>query len=133
MTLLLVCMLLAGWVRSLETFDECELRIGSTIYSLRSAHGGAALATDEGRPPRTWTSMEIPAPCPQIDPNFPEVPKHGLEALGFYFGGDPDRDSLFHIPYWSLVVPLTLISIYLVISKPRRTNKLSESAQVEGP
>ena len=30
------------------------------------------------------------------------------------------EDTVYDIPYWSIVIPLTLLSAYLLISKPRK-------------
>ncbi len=38
-----------------------------------------------------------------------------------------DPDVLGLIPYWSLVLPLTLLSAWLLLSKPRQTKPSTES------
>ncbi|HEY4258627.1 MAG TPA: hypothetical protein VGM98_00645 [Schlesneria sp.] len=123
-TLAIACVFTAAWWRSLETFDEFEYRIGDTIYAVRSAQGGASLATDQilsedaERHYRLWTSMLIEPACTQIDPNFVESPKRGFESLGFYFGGNPEVDTTCAVPYWAVVLLMTLLSAYLIVWKP---------------
>ena len=48
-----------------------------------------------------------------------EATGFGIEWQGFSstFGGS--RDFKWLIPYWSVVLPLTLLSAYLLLSKPR--------------
>jgi hypothetical protein len=124
-TLAIACVLTAAWWRSFATFDEFEYRIADTIYTVRSAQGGVALATDQilseaaQRRYNLWTSMPIEPPCTQIDPNFVESPKQGFESLGFYFGGNPEVDTTCALPYWAVVLLMTLPSAYLIVWKPR--------------
>lgn len=64
-------------------------------------------------------------------------------CCGFDFGraSDPSNRtlggvqvSLWVIPYWSIVIPLTLFSVYLLLSKPRQSTpkKLIEPVTNEG-
>ena len=53
------------------------------------------------------------------------------QAFGFHFGEavgikDQLRMSLWAIPYWSIVVPLTLLSAFLLLTKPQTTKPGSE-------
>jgi hypothetical protein len=38
--------------------------------------------------------------------------------------GENSRDSHLFIPYWSTVIPLTLLSAFMLLSKPRKSNPL---------
>ena len=59
------------------------------------------------------------------------------QFLGFGFGKSVDGttqvanqsvqivpSTIAVIPYWSIVVPLTLISLWLLLTKPRKSNQL---------
>ncbi|MDB5347162.1 MAG: hypothetical protein JWP89_5539 [Schlesneria sp.] len=50
-----------------------------------------------------------------------------IQSLGFCFGsatktwpGNDTRADYWLIPYWSLIIPLTLLSAYLILWKPRK-------------
>jgi len=45
-----------------------------------------------------------------------------------------ETNRFYRVPYWSLTVPLTLISAFLLLSKPRQSNpnKLTEPIPAEG-
>lgn len=121
LTLAMSVALMGLWIRSLHTFDEIFVAIGNAKYFVSSAQGGFGLLIDEpsGRSPSFAIFSEpIPPPCPQIDLDFVEVPKQGLESLGFYFGGDEDRNATFVMPYWSIIWPLVISAAYLILWKP---------------
>ena len=49
-----------------------------------------------------------------------------VESTELYFG-DHDNEVLFAHTYWSIVIPLTLVSLWLLLTKPRKAN--SETVQ----
>ena len=69
------------------------------------------------------------------------------QLLGFDFGAASfeaftkaqtgtfrQRDEIWQIPYWSIVLPLTLISLWLLLSKPRSSTpmKITAPISIEG-
>ena len=60
------------------------------------------------------------------------------ELIGFHFEtgkvGHQSRYAVYTIPYWSIVLPLTLISVFLLLSKPRKSNqmKIADPVPSEG-
>lgn len=130
-TLVMSCVCMAAWVRSLSTKDEVSLRqnIGVT-HHLISNHSRFA-----------WKTVTIDDPVSTnflITFYFSELAKDDgfcfyrgpdpqwiwrREWCGFEFGefrpnGPPWTEEIWVIPYWSVVVPLTLISAWLLLSKP---------------
>ncbi len=61
--------------------------------------------------------------------------------IGFHFGaanataGSIRRVEFWIVPYWSIVIPLTLLSAYLLLSKPHKSTpkKITEPIANEGP
>ncbi|MES2794302.1 MAG: hypothetical protein V4719_32105 [Planctomycetota bacterium] len=49
---------------------------------------------------------------------------HDDVPMGLAFNYEPDEsESLLVIPFWSIVIPLVLISGYLLLTKPRSANQ----------
>ena len=120
--LLIACVFSGIWLRSIRTFDEVFIRFGNANYLVSSAQGGFGLLIDEpsnGNPDFAFFSEPIDPPCPQVDTNDVEAPKRGLEAIGFYFGGDPNRSATLIMPYWSIIWPLVILSGYLILCRTR--------------
>ena len=50
-------------------------------------------------------------------------------GFGFHTRGQPDlQATIWHVPYWSIVIPLTLLSAYLLFRKPRTPKPHSEQS-----
>jgi hypothetical protein len=126
LTLLLACALMAGWVRSLAATDLIQgQRSNQAKYSFTSSSGSLAwrwanlnLSPGEARYPKwiveprnTWFYLSDDS-----------VTWH-LRGLGFGIGIRTQEDGSYStfkvIPYWAIVVPLTLLSAWLMLSKPR--------------
>ena len=123
MTLVMACVFAVGWVRSL-TVNE-SINLSSDNFTLHTIYSGESILSWE-----TWRSdTEFD---PEGFPNFyethniltrnPPPYEHEIRFFGFRFA--EDRVSLdtriWEIPYWSIVLPLTLLSAWLLLSKPRR-------------
>ena len=138
--LAVACVLMVGWMRSclLQDTFTVSLRLGSQIR-LVSASQHLVIATinirmgngEASNRERFWTSRRIDA--------------HGwlftsTNTLPIYFGfhghsfwidkhriDEPPIDrgtsvsvTKLHFPYWSFVLPLTLLSAWLILIKPRK-------------
>jgi len=142
-TLVMACVLTAAWVRSLSVRDHFDFPGKSNMtISLSSEKGG--FQWNEHRlyvmhlrmPLKLVTTEEMEKLAEEeqtAEPNFfsPvviignndvtrdwqvlgfEVHEEALDAAGY---GTLRRIT---IPYWSIVVPLTLLSAWLLLSKPR--------------
>jgi len=61
-----------------------------------------------------------------FDRSFPAA-RWYWKCIGFCFGTEdnpPERAAFLTAPYWSLTIPLTLISLWLLLSKPRKSNQM---------
>ena len=113
-TLVMACVFAVGWVRSLtrrDTFDFGRVE----IVSLESSLAVAIWPRSNLRLPQWFTEDSR-----SIDSVFGP---HGCRSrgAGFWSSGIADLQSTLIVvaPYWSIVIPLTLLSAYLLLSKPR--------------
>ena len=140
-TLAMACVLTVGWMRSSLVEDvlvipqrESHLTIVSVqgqLGSLIMAEGyfekglkwisadvakfggedvfDAVLGIDTARPQWTWLGFRVGAG----------------RTFGFV-GGVEDRFEFWIVPYWSLVLPLTLLSAWLILGKIRKAKPGSD-------
>ena len=139
LTLLIACVFAGLWVRSFEFADHFGVFdvINQREYFLESANGRLLWYWQEpdanlgntGPPYCGW----VTEPLEDISPEHFIFADHSIVAFRwgfqwFNFGGDqffstkPTKLSggiqLF-FPYWFIVIPLTLLSAWLLLSKPR--------------
>jgi hypothetical protein len=122
-TLAVASMFMAGWIRSLNVED---------VFSSYTANHNDLLFSSEGV--LAWTRIsenraQGAIPLPKWETNhdsdrwlIPSNPKiewdwkwNGFGMSGPYM----QRSACRMIPYWSIVLPLTAISAWLLLSKPR--------------
>lgn len=143
-TLVMSCALTAGWVRSIAKFDFVnQVGESSTLLQVYSGFGNCgcmALSTKDGALDFFASRFETY----DIDPGariFNPF-EDSDQVWRFCFGGFDCGQSISvlhfktacQIPYWSIVIPLTLLSTYLLLSKPRQTTskKITESVPTTG-
>ena len=135
LTLVTACFFLVGWFRSQTRFEYIDVSIGNVSYGVTSMHSGLDFSRTTELDPTTvldfidFKSVELFIK--------PQDPLNGTPwSSGFQFDWRWDwagfhigeghyasrRDQDIMVPYWSLVIPLTLISAWLLLSRPRKTN-----------
>ena len=124
--LVLACLFTAGWVRSEWMEDSFEFRIGRyTALEFRSVAGKLRwILEDCSNVARAWQ----PQPWHSRSRNFDYYPKSTIwewpiRACLVYEGNSADtvaRSRHLHVTYWSVVIPLTLLSSWLLLSKMRQ-------------
>ena len=121
------------WMRSLAVNDVVLWRANGIASGVSSVAGGVS-----------WTTYTSPAHSSEDywwgSTAIETRPSHGWwqaknecdtiwewQSLGFCFGaalhpfyGTPERAAYWLVPYWSLVLPLTLLSAWLILVKPRK-------------
>jgi len=156
LTLVVACVFTAGWVRSYVILYTFEIVARKTKYSGSSMKGRIALYHDHADQARviqtavrrnsaviaTTTISEFEFTGNQLDIVVGEFYfKSGTDITGYYSDllqtpGPPIPSYLIaaQAPYWSITIPLTLISLWLLLSKARRTNqkKITEPIKAEG-
>ncbi|WP_010586531.1 hypothetical protein [Schlesneria paludicola] len=139
-TLLMACVLLAAWTRS-RTHADWILLFGNTVVV--SGHQSVFVLN---RPQAAIVTIESTRRAPEADYGPGASMTRRIEtALAFQyslsdrfgwgyatpngiitnFGINTGHPKLVRemIPYWSIVIPLTLISIWLLLSKPRSARR----------
>jgi len=137
MTMLLACVLLAAWVRSQITVDVVRLpfqypksgpvtidsiisRTNSVSWTRTRRVEGSRLTSDTGLSYHEWRSYSN---SKYFERDLSKM-RWWVHWLGFHVWDlqIPHHEySEVHvaIPYWSIVLPLTLLSAYLLLVKPR--------------
>lgn len=111
-TLVFACLFSAGWVRSKTVTDVFHLdsaRLLSMDGSLLIEEGDFAF----GLPRWTCSRWE------SLSETFRIVFEWEWHFLGLGKGAFGDDPPYWFVPYWSVVTPLTLLSAWLLLSKPR--------------
>jgi len=148
MTLVMTLALIGGWVRSEYNSDFMDVKRDDTIYSVNSVGGGINF----GRRTELKTGWYWILSTRRLTDLYPDgIPteitpwmeqhefKWRLDLLGFHIGvarlsrlGIRDEDCM--IPYWSIVLPLTAISAFLLLSKPHISTpkKIVKPIPIEG-
>lgn len=143
-TLLLACMFLAGWLRSALAEDSLSIRLDKWTEQrfVSSAFGvcwlkvhtaGFKMETLTGE--KSWIrfkSIQSPPPKQRFRPYYVGVDYKICQVFdksGFIFGRTfldevffDVEDTFWVFPYWSIVLPLTALSAFLLLSKPRRSS-----------
>ncbi len=145
LTLLLTLMLLGGWVRSLNRIERFTFHTSPYKYNLIGSFQ-ANVAWQQITPvdELNW-AVASKASAPELFHEFAEsVSERSIAELlsaedkfnwrfrccGIEWGERQQKTSLgavqvtiWRLSYWSLIIPLTLISLWLLISKPRKSTQ----------
>jgi len=139
-TLLMACVVMGGWLRSPHHCDSFNSRIGKlAIIWLISADVqiGVSIITSEDSVIAPKSAGWITYMPETFEALFPR-------QLGFVwrcrycgFGKSINQSGdvfVWVCPYWSIVIPLMLLSAYLLLTKPRKSTsvKVTEPITVEG-
>ena len=120
-TLVLACVFAGGWVKSLSTTDILNLR-GRKQTILFSGNCSIALVTPQFELSRTWHTFPGSEHVFFGDLSFKQ---RGLRT-GYRLEHNPEwelpnglRSTFWTASYWSIVIPLTILSAYLLIVQPK--------------
>lgn len=135
-TLVMACVLMGGWIRSLRV-EDLVLASGQAM-TYHTSHNGLLqwdqITHTSGQPvspggeTRRWEIRLLPHHDPVTSPMRESILVWRRQGLGFCAAvaeypnsaGIPCRREQVIIPYWSLVVPLTLLSAYLMLVPSRK-------------
>jgi hypothetical protein len=125
-TLVMALALLVGWVRSRVVLDSLSFAVRSQVTESLVSGGGLVAwqaKTNSSPPSVTWNT----APVTDSFDGF-NNPSMRWSWRGFGVGElvpeeefDIERIVFRIVPYWSLVLPLTILSAYLILWKPRKS------------
>lgn len=138
-TLVLACVFTGEWIRGFAIEDVIRLGTGRgrVLQTLSTSHGGLVWKIEETDCDISWVTGYTPRPVQEInDPSNCFVNADFMDwrwqmfGLDFaeYHGVKADRLSFWLIQYPTIVVPLILISAWLLFSKPRSA-KLKNTAE----
>lgn len=130
-TLVMALLLMGGWVRSLSVEDDWGVTFfGRYSVWLLSVNGSFGCTIVDERPERFWWAS-APLTPPLIDSQGYVVTPNGVRLGGRMM--DPSSDEIDPHPrvrlvqpdglpgfvhYWSVITPLTLLSVYLLLIQP---------------
>ena len=142
-TLVMALAFLGGWVRSMSVVDLLDYkRDARTAYFVHSADKKLLFVWLHDNPhPFLSTIGSVPL-SDSTDIRLISIFRNsGWNCFGFAIGDTKNNtdDSTTNIafclvPYWSLTIPLTLISLWLLLTKPRKSTpmKITRPAPKEG-
>jgi hypothetical protein len=111
---------MGAWIRSRAVLDHLSMPINGRNWSISSVSGvilwlSRDCATEHDQSWR-WASVNMD----QLDVTDAEL----LDTSRFMLNGL--RPKQCKITYWSITIPLTLLSAYLILWKPRTKAKVSD-------
>jgi hypothetical protein len=138
LTLVLACVFMAGWIRSQSMFDQFCYPTSTWYVEFDSFKGllhwnTVTVAGDISdhpfaHPPFGHSQVDAPKLSISLLPIVNYLSPHGWsfrsrwEMPEFAFAVATKGNvtmSVLAFPYWSIVIPLTLLSAYLLLIKPR--------------
>ena len=136
LTLVMALILTRMWIRSASIGDELTFPIG-TQWDDCVASNNQCLVWGRYRP--DFRPAHRPFPQWRTIPpiNWDDPPNSDVRWRYLGFGivdRNNERLSYLLIPYWSITIPLTLISAFLLLTKPHKstTKKITEPTINEG-
>lgn len=137
--LFVTCMFASAWIRSYSVQDGLNIRVSDTTrYFFYSSIHGLVWENASGIDPK------MNAAFPAILVSSQDANKNAVTLRNasmqmcrfgdFQFSGDDSVLIFVLIRYWTVVIPLTLLSAYLLLSKPRKSTpkKITEPIPSEG-
>ena len=122
-TLTMACVLMVGWMRSRVVSDEIMLTIHGRLHVIISENSRFSWFGAYGFSPISsvdWTSTVMPLPEPDSD-------SHRSVYFWVVDARMPhQRVCQWIFPYWSLVLPLTLLSAWLILWKPQTASEVTQ-------
>ena len=115
-TLAMACVLMLGWMRSRMVYDQCiwaDSNHKNVVYSLNGEFGWLRWSTNR--------SQQM---------SFGSVPMGSEDEAKWRMLHDMIR--VMHearewtCPYWCLAIPLTLLSAWLILGKPRKVKPVAD-------
>jgi hypothetical protein len=121
-TLVMACLLAGLWLRSVTIVDDVFIapsRAALVMFSSeRSRVGGSLDVSGAFTPLVQWSAR----PVSWENNSFGYVDDdYSLRWGGIDIGASSNQDFMFCVaPYWTIVLPLTLLSAYLILWTPKR-------------
>lgn len=136
---MMACVLYGMWIRSLGVSDFVEINGHYCRYCVQSVIGNFCLILttpimdspvfdfSTGDAKREFNVRILDDGALELDPTSGITPEWRFDWSAFHISdGTTDRCSLpfrmrvWVVPYWFLVLPVTMLSAYLILWKPRK-------------
>ncbi len=139
-TLAMALLLMAGWMRSAILMDVIIIACGKETHIAQSLEGELSWRWLVNIAPQQssaeWHTLKDAPLYLRFSTATSLTTERQLKWCGFDFGTTAENDGSWGIvPYWSLVLPLTLLSAWLILVKARnekRTQAPIDSRSKEG-
>jgi hypothetical protein len=125
-TLMMACALMAGWIRSLTHFEGVSLPVGQMPnHFFVSWDSSLVWLTENAGITGAYPQFKSRRINAGIDDRIFESPYYEWRWKWCGFGfGVATGSALTVIPYWSVAIPMTLVSVWLLlISNFRQSNQ----------
>ena len=149
LTLLMACVFVAGWVRSSISRDWIAFDAGKhwVVFGSDSQRLYCMVDYSKNYVNKDGATWKVPsfgtAVRSKNDPLAPASLDDSSRSWSRYWLGfaiwqktywDFYQSTLYVIPYWSVVIPLTLASAFLLLTKPRQSTqkKVTETITTAG-
>jgi len=141
-TLVMALVFTSGWVRSQSVEDEFALNLGGALNDFDSGLGKIHLSSWDD--PNSigcldWTCARLEGRQHTPTGSFPVLIRLKIRRIKTNMNWKPQvprsyRINQLVIPYWSIVIPLTVTSAFLLFSRPRSSiqTKITEPTAAEG-
>jgi hypothetical protein len=127
--LVMALVVFGAWMRSHHHFDSLFIHTPSATHAMKSQAGRVGWTRMEPEASPTWMTWKS-----EQASEWQTVEFYRQSYCGFTFGTEPSavmtvsegegftrhRWDFWVIPHWAVVLPLALISAYLILWKPRR-------------
>jgi hypothetical protein len=143
-TLVVACAFTAGWVRSSTNSDALQVGFGKRIFWIESVHGWVQSTFASVKTGGVDQYFITPntfnfAGKTVKNANHPLLGEFDYKSETYLVGhpspfvpnpGPPvsTHQTRVKVPYWSIAIPLTLLSAWLLLSKPRAAKPTNETA-----
>ena len=114
-TLAMACLLMVGWMRSLVKCDALWFVVGNRQQMMWSMDSCIAWESDPVDSKEFWEMRTY------------DRSDSGYAALCWEVREEVDS-PMWKVPYWSLILLLTLLSAWLIFAKPRKSKLATGSA-----
>ena len=138
-TLLMACVLVGAWFRSGFIRDTWNFKLGQYPVWLCSENGRVSWASVIERDPAVWMSFfhwecDQPSGYSRFPESLPITEQRMWNWLGFLMGLTGGGQPCWLISYWSIIIPLTALSAFLLLAKPKTSTakKITEPTANEG-
>jgi hypothetical protein len=121
-TLMAACVLMMAWFRSLSIADVVTIKTQESHHNLVFAKGKLE-----------WSASDDGYSTPRISWDSHPADKY-LQDISIRARAGMSRRPTWNISYWVISLPLTLVSLLLLLSKPRHLNqkKITEPTATDG-